>query len=376
MMGQVRSRLKRSEIRAGLLTFPDSGMRKLKRKTARILLIADTHLGFDLPFRPRIKRRRRGPDFFANLELALERALRHEVDIVVHAGDLFYRSRVPTALVQMAMAPLVRVAQGDVPVLIVPGNHERSHIPQHLWAVHPNIHIFDKPKTYEFDIGGMKAAFGGFPFARKVRDEFASLVDRTGCLRAGADVRLLCMHQTVEGAQVGTVDYTFRSGPDVIRGRDIPRGFAVILAGHIHRNQLLRQDLLGRQMAAPVVYPGSIERTSFAERKEEKHYAVVEVSASDRHGGDLKGIDFIPLPTRPMVNLIVSPEKMTKDQLRATLRKRLSELDPNSVVRVQARGEITRACREVLSAPQLRTLAPTSMNISLAIHWQVHQAGR
>jgi hypothetical protein len=33
----------------------------------RTLLIADTHLGFDLPFRPRIKRRRRGPDFFANL---------------------------------------------------------------------------------------------------------------------------------------------------------------------------------------------------------------------------------------------------------------------------------------------------------------------
>jgi hypothetical protein len=30
----------------------------------RILLIADTHLGFDLPFRPRINQRRRGPDFF------------------------------------------------------------------------------------------------------------------------------------------------------------------------------------------------------------------------------------------------------------------------------------------------------------------------
>jgi DNA repair exonuclease SbcCD nuclease subunit len=37
----------------------------------RILLIADTHLGFDLPFRPRIKRRRRGLDFFANFERAL-----------------------------------------------------------------------------------------------------------------------------------------------------------------------------------------------------------------------------------------------------------------------------------------------------------------
>ena len=32
----------------------------------RILFLADTHLGFDLAFRPRIERRRRGPEFFAN----------------------------------------------------------------------------------------------------------------------------------------------------------------------------------------------------------------------------------------------------------------------------------------------------------------------
>jgi hypothetical protein len=33
--------------------------------------MADTHLGFDLPFRPRIKRRRRGPDFKSQFLLSL-----------------------------------------------------------------------------------------------------------------------------------------------------------------------------------------------------------------------------------------------------------------------------------------------------------------
>ena len=61
----------------------------------RILLIADTHLGFDLPFRPRIKRRRRGPDFFANFERALKPAISGEVDAIVHGGDVLYRSKVP-----------------------------------------------------------------------------------------------------------------------------------------------------------------------------------------------------------------------------------------------------------------------------------------
>ena len=36
--------------------------------TVRILFLADTHLGYDLPFRPRIKRRRRGPEFFAIID--------------------------------------------------------------------------------------------------------------------------------------------------------------------------------------------------------------------------------------------------------------------------------------------------------------------
>lgn len=345
-------------------------MPELKHKTARILLLADTHLGFDLPFRPRIERRRRGPDFFKNFDKALERALRHEVHIVVHAGDLLYRSRVPAALVQMAMAPLVRVAAQGIPVLIVPGNHERSHIPQYLWAVHPNIHIFDEPRTFVFEIGGLRAAFGGFPFSRKVREEFASLVDESGCRRAQADVRLLCMHQTVEGARVGSVDYTFRSGPDVVRGTDIPPGFAAILAGHIHRSQVLREDLRGRQLAAPVIYPGSIERTSFAERKEEKHFAIVEVAESDKQGGYLAEVEFVPLPTRPMVNLLVASGGMRQEQLRAKLRKDLLELDPDSVVRIQVRGEIPREYLEVLSAAHLRRIAPPSMNITLAVDWQ------
>jgi DNA repair exonuclease SbcCD nuclease subunit len=58
----------------------------------RILLIADTHLGFDLPFRPRINRRRRGPDFFANFERALMPALQGDVHAVVHGGDVLYRN--------------------------------------------------------------------------------------------------------------------------------------------------------------------------------------------------------------------------------------------------------------------------------------------
>jgi exonuclease SbcD len=119
----------------------------------RILFLADTHLGFDMPFKPRIKRRRRGPDFFASFELALEPAFQKKVDCVIHGGDLLYRSKVPAGLVSLAFEPLIKVASSGIPVYIVPGNHERSHIPFRLFASHENIHIFDKPDTFLLKTG-------------------------------------------------------------------------------------------------------------------------------------------------------------------------------------------------------------------------------
>jgi DNA repair exonuclease SbcCD nuclease subunit len=115
----------------------------------KVLLLADTHLGFDLPAKPRVEKRRRGPDFFANTRLALEPALRGAVDAVVHGGDLLYRSKVPAWLVERALEPLLEVADARVPVLLVPGNHERSALPYPLLASHENLHVLHRPKTVE-----------------------------------------------------------------------------------------------------------------------------------------------------------------------------------------------------------------------------------
>jgi exonuclease SbcD len=332
----------------------------------RVLLVADTHLGFDLPFRPRIERRRRGHDFFANLNRALQPALRGEVDLVVHGGDLFYRSRVPAALVEMAMTPLVRVADTGTPVYLVPGNHERGSIPLHLWTAHPNLHIFDRPRTFLYTGPRGSLALSGFPFARRVRDRFGELVSQTGYKEDGEVARLLCMHQTVEGAQVGVQNFTFRSGVDVVRGRDIPPGFRAVLCGHIHRGQVLRHDLGGRRLAAPVIYPGSVERTSFAERMEDKGYAMVRIRPADHAQAGPPEVTFRPLPARPMVSLVFEPRSPHREALVRHLASRLEALDPDSVVRVQLHGPHAEQARSFLSAADLRDLAPSSMNISLA----------
>ena len=184
----------------------------------RVLALADTHLGFDLPRhlsslaprsgekagvrgqepwsrphalssgetagatgRRRSTRPHRGPDFFDCFERALEPALRGAVDLVVHLGDLLYRSKVPASLVSRALEPLLRVADRGLPVVLVPGNHERSSLPYPLLATHACLHVLDRPSTVVLEARGAQLAISGFPCERNdVAAVFAERLEATG----------------------------------------------------------------------------------------------------------------------------------------------------------------------------------------------------
>ena len=330
----------------------------------RVLFVSDTHLGFDLPARPRVDRRRRGPDFFACFEKALEPALRGEADVVVHGGDLLYRSRVPAWLVQRALAPLVRVADAGVPVLLLPGNHERSAIPYPLLAAHDNLHVFGAPSTVVIERGGLRVAFAGIPYARSVRQAFPALLAATGYREAEADARVLCLHQCVEGSVCGPPPgFTFTDGDDVVRAGDLPADVAVILCGHVHRHQVLRTDLRGRPLAAPVVHAGSVERTSFAEREETKGFVVAAVGSGGR-GGRLVTCEFRPLPARPMRVHEVADTAGTCT-LERQIAAAVAAAPPDVVLQLRVPGALARA--EALRAARLRALAPPTANVSVSV---------
>jgi exonuclease SbcD len=334
----------------------------------RVLLMADTHLGFDLPLRPRIKRRRRGPDFFANFDRALMPALNGDVDAVVHGGDVLYRSKVPPRLVEVAFEPLKRVADAGVPVYLVPGNHERSTVPHGHLAAHPNIHLFDGPRTYKLQTATGSLALAGFPFVRNaIRRDFLNRVAQTGWQHMKANSHVLCIHQSADGATVGPVGYTFRYADDIIRTADIPPGFAAVLAGHIHRFQVLKKDLKGKPLNAPVFYPGSIERTSFAEKDEPKGYLILEFETRGTAAGTLRNWTFHELPTRPMVQLDLHAAGMHGPQIRSWIQSRLYEIPADSVVKLKVHGKISEEAMAVFRAPCLRTLAPETMNIDATL---------
>jgi DNA repair exonuclease SbcCD nuclease subunit len=329
----------------------------------RTLFFADTHLGFDLPMRPRIERRRRGHDFFANFNRVLAVCIDERVDVVVHGGDLFYRSRMPPAVVQQAFLPLKRLADRGIPVVIVPGNHERSRIPYPLLAEHPGIHIFHKPTTFTLEVRGRSVALAGFPYERDaVRTRFADLVSATGWQGVDADLYLLVVHHCFEGATVGPANYTFRSAADVVRHRDVPAGFAAVLTGHVHRHQVLTTDLEGKPLATPVLYPGSIERTSFAERDEPKGYMLLELNDDTANQVDW---EFRQLPARPMISVDIEGDVGSAEQLERSIVATIAATPRDAVLRLRLLGAIPPAAGPVLQAANVRRLTPHDMNVEI-----------
>ena len=327
----------------------------------RILLLADTHLGFDLPVRPRVERRRRGHDFLANYAAALDPALAGEIDIVVHAGDVFDRPTIHSTVAYQALEPLRRVAERGVPVFVVPGNHERARLPHARFASHRNVHVFDSARTFVVEVRGTRIALAGFPYERNnVRSQFPELLRQCEWEREQAAHRLLCVHQCVEGATVGPADFTFTSGEHVVRLHDIPSEFRAVLAGHIHRHQVLTTDLRGRRIAAPVLYPGAIERTSIAEIDEPKGFMVVHVGESGARW------EFRQLPARPMLRTELCVDGMSARMLDSEIRAIIANAPSDAVLWIRVTGAVTDDHLRVVSARRMRVIAPTTMNVELS----------
>jgi len=330
----------------------------------RVLLLADSHLGFDLPVRQRNGRRRRGFDFLANYAAALAPAMAGEVDIVVHAGDVFDRPSVVPSVAYQAYEPLCRIADNGIPVFIVPGNHERSRLPHARFAAHPGVHVFHQPRTFIADIRGTLIALSGFPYERRdVRTGFAELLERTEWRGARADRRLLCIHHCVEGATVGPGDFTFTAAADVIRLRDVPSEFTAVLSGHIHRHQVLITDLERRPVHVPVLYPGSIERTSFAEMEEQKGYVLLRLDATTPRR-DVRW-EFRPLPARPMIRRELAVDALSAKGLDTAVRSIVAAAPSDAVISIRLSGQLSNEHWRTISAARLRSFVPATMNLDI-----------
>jgi len=333
------------------------------QKTIRIVFFSDTHLGFDYPIRPKVKRRRRGQDFFDNYHRVLEFTSDSKADLLIHGGDLFFRSRVPQKIIDLAYEPLIEFMGNGIPVFLIPGNHEHSNLPPSLFLNHQDIHVFERAMTVTVERNGARISVSGFPFHREnIRDRFHTILDATEWNRNSADIRLLCFHQAIEGAQVGPRNFTFRRGMDVIQKIQLPTDIHAILVGHIHRQQILWMNDGHKKNKIPIIHSGSTERTSFAEKGEHKGFFDIQFGRLSDNRWRIEGLRFIELPARPMVDLHL-PKTLKTSEVTSFLQNHISRFQQNAIVRLTGDRDLEKDIRNMMTGKFLRDIVPETMNI-------------
>jgi DNA repair exonuclease SbcCD nuclease subunit len=126
---------------------------------------------------------------------------------------------------------------------------------------------------------------------------------------------------------------------------------------------VLKHDLRGRALDVPVIYPGSIERTLFAERDEEKGYFILELEGGTSAGGVVRRQELRRLPTRPMAVQELDANAMGREGLENAVRRTIAQLPEDAVVQLRILGSVQQDARQVLGANYLRSLAPPTMNV-------------
>jgi len=134
---------------------------------------------------------------------------------------------------------------------------------------------------------------------------------------------------------------------------DMPGNYDLILSGHIHRAQVL-----WTQNKTPVIYPGSIERTAFAEKNEEKGFYEININTQREYS-----FRFIKLNTRPMIDILLEKESYTLNTLKNEILLFVNEIHPDSIIRFKMKNSTNLP---LLNVKLLDNIIPPTMNYQIS----------
>lgn len=324
---------------------------------------ADTHLGFEITRTPQGHpegRERRGQGIVDNFLSIVDHAKEIHADLFIHSGDLFNKYYLPRDMLDRLVSPLFELDRCGVRVLIIPGNHERSVFPFDLFHGASGTIVFDEPKSITFRIDGLIVGMVGFPFIRNdSRRTFFKALEMTEYEKQRTDLNILITHQAFDSAVVGPGDFMFQTGrSDTVARHRLPLDFEYVAAGHIHRYQVLPHPL---KPALKLVYPGSIQRMSFAERYEEKGFVEGELRS------DRIVTRFLPLPVFQMELVEIDAAGMTEDEFDDVLLGYMWRFNEDMIIRFKMVGGARRSDYPAVDFEKIRMRMPPVLECQFAM---------
>ncbi|MFC1842324.1 exonuclease SbcCD subunit D [Candidatus Dependentiae bacterium] len=271
-------------------------------------------------------------DFDRALNFCIDYSIEKNVDLFLFCGDA-YKTTNPTPTQQkLLFRSLIKLYKANIPVVIIIGNHDNpasfgkahsldvfSSLPidgfhvvckpeiinlktkngplQILgvpWPTRHTIAISDKhiTKSHKDIVSYMSKSIGNIitSFAKKLDPNTPSIL--AGHLSVSSGV--------FSGSEKRAI---FGNDPTLLPSQLAIEPFDYVALGHLHRYQNLNKN--GHPA---IIYPGSVERIDFGERKEDKGFCLVNMEASDNTSKNNTTHEFIKTPTRNFIQIEVKLE--------------------------------------------------------------------
>jgi exonuclease SbcD len=263
----------------------------------RLLHTGDWHIGRTIRGRSRV------PEFEDALREVVGIAVQENVDAVLLAGDLYdHRSPAPESDA-LVFEALVRLHEGRIPVVAIPGNHDSALRLEALSKLLRPIDVTVVPRVVPpqdgslIELASRDGAEGALiacvPFVPERRfgdaaalfqateEWFQSYAEGLGRLIAAmtepfrADrVNVLMGHLFTDGAIPGGGEHQITIGIEyAISPSRLPSTASYIALGHVHRPQSVRGA------PSPTRYAGSLLQLDFGETEQTKSVTIVEATA-------------------------------------------------------------------------------------------------
>lgn len=289
----------------------------------RVAHFGDTHLGYSAfgKVDPESGRNQRAVDIEHAFQAAVSDILSQNVDLVLHAGDVFHHTRPSWSTMTHFLIQMRRFEKAGIPVVVIAGNHDTPRmratgsVYDFLKHALPGIRFMAGYDTDVVSLPELGVVVHGVPHGALTNPDPPMLLP-------DERLRNIVMAHGVAGGALFVGGH--EPGEVEIKGNILQADYEYVALGHIH----LRQNV-----GINAYYSGSTERTSWGDQPAQPGYALVTL----RDRGDVPLVEYVDLPARPMETLfpIDGAERMARD-LADTILQRAAALEmPGAMIRVE-----------------------------------------
>ena len=261
-----------------------SGVRPL-----RIAHIADTHLGYSAYGRldPESGRNQRAVDIEHSFALAISDILTRDVDLVVHAGDVFHHTRPSWSTLTHFVRQMRRLEEAGIPSVVIAGNHDTPRL-RTTGSVY-GLLALALPRTrfiagYEPEVepfADLGLLVHGVPHGALTNPDPPAVLLDSALRNVVVTHGIAPGHVAWAGHEAGEIE---------LRGNVLDARADYVALGHVH---------LRGSAGINAWYSGSTERTSWGDQPAQPGYALVTLGER----GGMPVIEPIDIPARPMETL-------------------------------------------------------------------------